>query len=234
MFVDKIKKVAEFGMQLLFPARCLGCRRTGEYVCAPCLADLEPPAENACSTCQTAIKAGSVCAMCEYGDFIYDTINAVFQMNGTARNLVHALKYEDLRALAPKMGEIMAEYIATRDLQTDVLMPLPIHPKRMRQRGYNQSALLGKVVADHLQIAFDDTTLVRIKHTPPQVALKVLEERINSMRGAFRCDTDLDGKNVLLLDDVVTSGSTINEATVALKNAGAGSVDVLAFARGGW
>jgi len=221
-------------VNLLYPARCLGCDASGNFICAKCVAELLPPDEGACPTCQTAVKPGGICVMCEYGEFVYDSINAAFQMNGVARELVHALKYHDLRALAPRMGDIMAEYVGSCDLEVDGLTPLPIHPARKRRRGYNQSDLLGKVIADKLEIPFKPEWLKRVKNTPPQVTLKGFDERIYSMQNAFQCDVELDGARVLLIDDVVTSGSTINVAAEELKKAGAGEVHIAAFTRGGW
>ena len=162
-----------------------------------------------------------------------DGIRAPYLMENGARDMVYSLKYRNLRALAPELGRLLAEYLESTPIASDVLMPVPLHPRRERERGYNQSVHLARELGRRTGLAIDTQTLRRTRNTPPQVSINGHEERRSNTDSAFECISSVDGSRVLLLDDVVTTGSTMAACARALKDAGARSVWGLALARQG-
>jgi len=138
---------------------------------------------------------------------------------------VHQLKYRNLRALVTSLTELLNDYLQTLTISLDVLVPLPLHRKRLRERGYNQSSLLAKELGKLNGLPVVDNCLIRQKNTPPQERTSTVEERQNSVVGAFSCrDNQLRGRQVLLIDDVATSGTTLDAWAAVLKASGAVSV----------
>jgi ComF family protein len=150
------------------------------------------------------------------------------------RQAIHQFKYDDLQSLASPLGRLMSEgwvALTPRDLRIDAIVPVPLHSTRQRQRGYNQAALLAMEVGAHLRRPVIQDVLVRTKATAPQVALGA-QERLANVRDAFRCTDDgLSGKHVMLIDDVCTTGSTLESACAALRAAGTLSVWAYTLAR---
>jgi ComF family protein len=152
---------------------------------------------------------------------------------GPLRQAIHEFKYRDLQCLAVPLGRLMADRwpVLAPQLAFDSIVPVPLHPRRHRQRGYNQSALLARELGNCLQKPVVQDALVRIRATVPQVGLNPIE-RQNNVRGAFRCKSrGLSGMRVLLVDDVRTTGSTLESACLALREAGATSVQAYTLAR---
>ncbi|MCL0088986.1 ComF family protein [Dehalococcoidia bacterium] len=148
-----------------------------------------------------------------------------------ARDAVHHLKYRNLKALARPLAKLMAEYLESNPLPTDILVAVPLHSKRVRQRGYNQSDLLAEELSHLIDLPTASGSLVRLRNTPSQVSLGA-EARRSNVQGAFRCKNQVcQGKGVLLVDDVCTTGATLNACALALKEAGAASVWGLTFSR---
>lgn len=156
---------------------------------------------------------------------------------GVARQAVHLLKYRNLRALAPPMAVVMAQALQQASPPVDALVPVPLHPRRLRWRGYNQSALLAAEVGKLLGIPVLDTVLRRVHEGWPQVSLTSRESRWANVAYAFESaasptsGASLQGKDLMLVDDVMTTGSTLDAAATALLKAGARSVGALVFAR---
>jgi len=148
------------------------------------------------------------------------------------RLAIHQLKYNDLRALAGLFARFLEDYLRDSPLPAEVLVPVPLHSRRLRERGYNQSALLARELAKLSGVPLSDGSLVRQRHTTPQARTSSLSERRENVSGAFSCrDGRLRGKRVLLIDDVSTSGATLDACARALKQVGAASVWGLALAR---
>ena len=145
--------------------------------------------------------------------------------------MVHDLKYANIRALAPTLGSLLVDYLESQRFDANVLAPVPLHARRERRRGYNQSYLLAREVSQRVQMPMADDQLLRSIDTPPQVAMSGREERRQNIDGAFACTQDVTGLRVMLIDDVVTTGSTMSACASALKDAGASSVLGLALAR---
>jgi ComF family protein len=155
----------------------------------------------------------------------------VFQFESGVRDAVHKFKYDGLSVLAEPLGMLMAAYLWDRPMQADVIVPVPLHRKRVRDRGFNQSALLAEVIAREHATPADFDTLVRRRPTAPQVGLSI-DRRAKNVAGAFACTSDaLAGRDVLLVDDVCTTGATLDSCAAAVLDGGARHVRGLTLSR---
>ena len=156
----------------------------------------------------------------------------LLRLDGVMRQAIHQLKYRNLRALAEPLAKLLNDYLATNPIPGEVLVPVPLHQKRLRERGYNQSRLLAKELGKLTNLPVVDDCLIRQRHAPPQARSSTVEERRRNVAGAFVCrDHRLQNKQVLLIDDVSTSGATLDAGATALKATGATSVWGLVLAR---
>lgn len=217
--------VIERAAGLLYPARCVGCGRFGAFLCAGCAAGMvRATGAGRCPRCAAAWTAELNCPPCLPLTAL-DRCLAAFEMEGVARQAVHALKYLRTRALVPVMVEAMG---ALREMQPfDAAIAVPLHPARLRERGFNQ--------ADELLAALDwpraEGTLRRVRNTKHQVGAEGRERRAN-VAGAFAYrGPRLDGLTVAIIDDVITTGATVDECAAVLRDQGARSVVAVAYAR---
>jgi len=181
--------------------------------------------------------------MCLQGRYRFDYARSAVIYEGIGRETVHAFKFNRKPRLAKPMGELMAE-IAMRAFESeggllpspwhrpDVIAPVPLHPKTQRQRGYNQAALLAEVVGQAIGVPVEPNLLLQIRPMKPQATLGE-KERWENVKGAFSVANpeSVKGQTVLVIDDVMTTGSTLNEVAKVLKRTGARFVYCLTFAR---
>lgn len=160
-----------------------------------------------------------------------DGMRALAYFEGEMREAIHAFKYKHRVELAPIFGMMLKDYLAIHTLPGDMIIPVPLHPDRERARGYNQSQLVANELGRQAELPVLDGSLVRSRATHPQFELNALERRAN-VRGAFVADDQVKGARVLLVDDVCTTGATMDECGIALRKMGAQSVWGLALARG--
>ncbi|MFQ6057611.1 MAG: ComF family protein [Anaerolineae bacterium] len=219
-------------LDLLFPPRCVGCRAAGEWLCPRCRAQIEFIRPPICSRCGRPTHRARLCALCRRNPIPLDGIRAVAYLEGVLREAIHRFKYENLQELALPLGQMLAQYLARHPLPAEVIVPVPLHSSRLAERGYNQSALLARRLAQKSDLPVVENSLQRVKKTVPQIHLNAQERREN-VRHAFLCvDERLRGKQVLLIDDVCTTGATLEACTIALRRRGASSVWGLVLARG--
>jgi ComF family protein len=226
--IASFKRVA---LDLLFPPYCIGCGKEGNYFCGHCINELAFISPPICRLCGRPLMPDARCPGCIGESSPIDGIRAPFLFDGLVRHAIHELKYNNLRAVVPMLAAYLHEYLVENPLPSNVLVPVPIHPKRLRERGYNQSALLTRelhLLSGHPLV---EDSLVRTRYITPQAKAASAAERLKNISGAFACkDTRLKGKEVILVDDVSTSGATMNACAAALKSAGALSVWGLALA----
>ena len=231
-----ISKLTASTLDLLFPLECFGCRKEGDVLCHSCLAGVTRLTQPYCRLCAHPGQS-SPCSSCRESPLDVDAIRAPFLFGGAIQEAVHALKYRNLRAAAPRLGELLGEFLASSKIPGDVLVPVPLHSSRRRQRGYNQSELLAREVSKTTGLKVDNGLLARIRNTPAQVGSAGRAERRRNVDGSFEAKTgprakhDLRGAAIIVVDDVATTGSTISACASALKSAGAASVWGLVLAR---
>jgi ComF family protein len=161
-----------------------------------------------------------------------DGIQSVFQYDGAIRQAIIQFKYHNVKALAEPLAKLMTQGLDGSSIKADMLVPVPSHPQRLRERGYNQAALLAGKLSRLTSIPVDDRALVRTKNTPQQAKTDSLAQRIENMSDAFACSRHgLAGKRILLIDDVCTSGTTLNSCAIPLKASGAASVHGITLAK---
>ena len=229
-------------LDVVYPPRCLVCgREEAEPFCSVCRSEIVPLNAPFCDRCGVPVAAGRlVCKDCEAGpEPAFAWSQAVGQYTGVLRTAIHRLKYESKGALACPLGELLADALETpspllpQGQQFDCVVPVPLHSSKLRLRGFNQAARIGQILAERRGWPLESGGLIRVRKTRTQTALHASERRRN-IEGVFDTMTPLyfDGKSVLLVDDVLTTGSTIQECSRVLRNAGARRVAVLALARG--
>ena len=150
---------------------------------------------------------------------------------GGLREAIHRFKYQGLTALAPTLGKLMATYLEETSLPAEVIVPVPLHPSRVKERGYNQALLLTQELAKGTGLPLWGDSLVRARPTPPQIGLNAIQRRENVRDAFLSTDQRLAGKRVLLIDDVCTSGATLEACSIALHKMGVESVWGLVLAR---
>ncbi len=219
-------------LDLLFPRRCVGCGRGGSFLCASCQDSLPRVVPPYCQSCGMSLGQGNLCAACRRSPLTIDGIRSLLLFEGTVREAILQLKYKNLKAIAAPFSQLLADYLKANPLPAEVLVPVPLHPRQLRERGYNQSALLAKELAKIYELPVVEGALLRLRNTAPQARTASAEERKNNVQEAFGCgDQRLEGRHVLLIDDVCTTGATLDSCAVALKAAGAASVWGLTVAR---
>ena len=228
-----ISRLASASLDLLYPPKCVGCEKEGRFLCASCLDTLPHLLPPFCLRCSQPITRGDACRRCLSSPLDIDGIVAPFRMEGAAREAVHRLKYSNLRAISPLLGELLADFLVARQIHGDILVPVPLHHRRERQRGYNQAALLAREVGERLGLPVLPDALARSKDTPSQTGRSQAEDRRANVQGSFRCPDPglVKGLNVLLVDDVCTTGATLEACSLALKEAEAASVTGVTFSR---
>ena len=184
-----------------------------------------------CAKCGEPNTPHRLCAKCREHPLQIDFIRSVVIFQGTLRQAVHHFKYQRLSSLADLFGDWLGDYWIENQLHADRIMPVPLHPARERERGYNQSGLLAKRLAKRVGVPVAEAGLQRIRATAVQMELDAAQRRLN-VAGAFACvDPAVRQKRVAVIDDVCTTGATLDACAAALLQAGAASVFGLTLAR---
>jgi len=185
-----------------------------------------------CPKCGRPQPSATLCPGCLSWQAEINGIRSPFRFEGVIRQAIYELKYRNLRAIARLLAQLLGDYLLSNPVPGEVLVPVPLHPKRLRERGYNQSRLLAQELGKLTNLPVVDDCLVRQRHALPQARTATVDERRSNVADAFSCrDQRLRGKQVLLIDDVSTSGATLDACARALKGAGAISVWGLVLAR---
>ena len=230
--LPKVVRLKGTALDLLFPKWCIGCGREGDFICHSCRQSLPRIKSPVCPRCGRPQACGALCSGCVSWQAEIDGIRSPFIFDGVMRQAIHQLKYQNLRTLAAPLAQMLQDYLVDNPVSAEVLVPVPLHPKRLRERGYNQSSLMARELGKLTNLTVIDDCLIRQRHAPPQARTSNVDERRSNIAGAFACcDQRLRDKQVLLVDDVSTSGATLDACAAAVKAAGAASVWGLVVAR---
>jgi len=203
----KLARLINLGIDLLYPPRCAGCGRVDVRWCSQCQQELEQVAVDLLRTNRLPPLLSAA---------------ATGIHEGKLQQAVHALKYSGATELMVPLGNRLVTALASLKWSIDVIVPVPLHTSRERERGYNQSQQLGDYMAQVLGISCEHSALLRWRDTPPQVGLNRAQRQTN-MQGAFRANTNLSG-SILLIDDVFTTGATLQACALAAHDAGASAI----------
>lgn len=234
--------VAQQALELVYPPSCIACRRATaqtHVLCATCWARMpfieRPYCERLGTPFEQDLGPGIISPDAFANPPVYYRARAVARFeDGPVRELVHRLKYGDRLELAVPLGRWMARAGAELLTEADLLVPVPLHRKRLFSRRFNQAAALAQEISQLSGVPFDPLALLRVKPTTPQVGL-TRSQRADNVQGAFRVSQlgreAVRGRRVVLVDDVMTSGATANASARILLRAGATRVDIVVFAR---
>ncbi|HEY7849534.1 MAG TPA: ComF family protein [Ktedonobacterales bacterium] len=230
-------------LDLLFPPRCVHCGLTGSPLCAACRSAIRQPPAPRCARCDQPLSAatGRQCASCDAlarlpAPPALERIVVASVYEGAVGSAIRALKFRKQRRLAQPLGRLLADAAVRAGLSGDLIIPMPLHRGRRRERGYNQATLLARPLASALRAPLYDGALARIRATRPQTRLSRDARRAN-VAGAFALTGGpvavslLAGKRILLVDDVTTTGATLDAAAEALLAARPAAIYALAVAR---
>jgi len=217
--------------QILPAQPCVLCGQMSHagHWCPACLASLPYLNGPHCPVCALPNSMGDICGRCLQHPPAFDRTSAAFAYRFPIDRLIQAMKYADQLVLAHALGKQLAQRIAPESLP-DCLLPMPLHPLKLRERGYNPALLLSQIVARIHRLRLLPNAVRRVRDTPAQSSLHG-RERENNMKDAFAGTMDLRGLRVALVDDVMTTGASLNALARAVREAGAVSVDAWVVAR---
>jgi ComF family protein len=232
-------------LDVIFPKICLSCHKEGFYVCPDCLAKIPLKRGARCYICGKRAPNGKTCIACKtkIGSQLTGLLIASDWDNMLVRQMIYELKYRFIKDLARPLGNLLINFIElNKMINFQVLIPVPLHKRRLSWRGFNQAQLLADQLNKHLNIPVADNLLIRKQHTSPQMEIKDRAQRIKNVSGAFSINPRLEnkpftcsqvrGKIVVLIDDICTTASTFENCAKALWPLKPKQIWALAVARG--
>jgi len=240
-------------LDIIFPRHCLGCnalltttpeQKRISYICQPCLKSIAFKNDFACAFCGSPVKNGKTCPYCTREYFLDRLIVTASYENPLVEKMLKTVKYRFVRSLADDIASSMSQYLKIKiaagiipDNGSMTVVPVPLSPRRLNWRGFNQSEIIAKHIAGSFDWLLSTKLLTRTRSAKPQADMPNRQARIENMVNIFKTNLNqanpayLAGKNILLIDDISTSGSTLNDCARALKGAGAKEVIGFVFAR---
>ncbi len=231
-FLHTVQKII---LDSLFPIRCLGCGKFDEWICTDCHSTLPILTEQHCPVCKKHITLnGEICPQCytTKSNSFDGVFVASYYHDKLLKQTIHYYKYRFVHDLSEPLSLLLAQALQNSTLSTpDMIIPVPLHKRRYRWRGFNQSEKLARSL--NLQIPIITDILLRVRYTIPQVKMRNKSNRKKNLINAFEIKnpTQIVGKNILLIDDIMTTGATFTECAKTLKLSGAKTVFCLVLAR---
>jgi len=229
-----ISKTTNFLLDILLPKTCLICGAFDTFLCTACQEKIVGPQQQLCPVCAKASITGKTHDRCASKN----TLDGLFAAGnfGQLQGIIHSYKYGLVTELHQQLGKILTKFVTNNSLEEFIkqfrVIPVPLHKARKRFRGFNQSEILAAQMCKKLQMAMDTKSLTRIKNTTPQTKLD-RKNRYTNIEKAFRADRiNIQDKKILLIDDIATTGATLNECAKTAKSAGATEVWALVLAHG--
>lgn len=234
--------IKEWLLDMLFPVRCVGCHKIGsDYLCQTCLSKIPAQTKFTCIGCNKQAVRGETCWMCRDVWRVDHLFVATDYKNKTVARIIKLLKYSFIPECATSLGFIVERYIRYlakhRNLSIFdsglLIVPVPLFSARYNWRGFNQAELIARHVGDKFLLSIESQMIKRIRDKSPQAKIKRKEERMDNMKGVFEIIKGVQiPEAVLLIDDVCTTGATLDECARVFKEAGVKKVDALVIARG--
>ncbi|RLB72710.1 MAG: hypothetical protein DRH07_03805 [Deltaproteobacteria bacterium] len=221
-----------------FPPACPLCGKTlpNNYsapFCVACLGGFKPLPEAKCSLCSLPFvgisNSSHLCGRCIKQPPVYTKVYAVGLYELSLRRSIHQFKFNGKVGLDRPLG-VLLEQVIDSDLKIDLLVPVPLQRKRLQQRSYNQALLLARVVAKLRRLPVDNDLLVKVRETESQQGLSA-KERVKNLQGSFKLEKNVTGQNILLIDDVMTTGATVAACSRTLIEGGANHIYVAVIGR---
>jgi ComF family protein len=229
----KVNRRFEMLLEGLSPPLCVLCGgkgQTGRELCLDCEQDL-PVIDMACMQCGIPLPVEGVCGQCLRRPPAFSFTMAVFHYLPPLDSLVKKLKYKGELHLARLLGGLIAERLEAADIDMpDIIVPVPLHYRRLQERGYNQALELARPIAERMRLPIDCFHVTRIRETDPQSALSA-SQRTRNVKNAFAVAHEFKSKSVAIVDDVMTTGHTVNELALTLRRNGATNISVWVCAR---
>jgi len=231
MVTRSLSRLGGVALDLLYPPRCVLCEKQGSFLCEACRESLPRAEGRRCDVCWLPLR-GPECRSCAEHPTALTRLRSVYRYEGGVRTLVHAFKFRGQSSLGKPLAAELTRCYADHGLEADVIVPVPLAVARKRGRGYNQASLLAREVSRQTGVPVSEA-LRRRGNATPQAQSATAEERRRNVIGAFTVARpgEVAGRRVLLLDDVATTGATLNACAVELLNAGAAEVVGLTLAR---
>lgn len=231
----KPHSILQYGLDMLFPPSCAVCKRTGYVLCPACQSSIVCFLPPFCAHCGCPQAAPGLCTRCRHWPLRLSGLRAVGPYSEPLRTCIHCLKYTGVTRLAEPLGLLLAQAARFYDLSADIIIPVPLHEERERERGYNHATLLAQVCGGQLGIPVVPDLLVRTRATAAQAHLS-MELRRQNVVGAFACHpayatTSFYQRTIIIIDDVCTTGATLEACAQTLFTTGAGAVWGLVLAR---
>ena len=224
-----IRAVGRALLDFVYPPHCLACgeviAEAGEFLCGRCWGEILVPAPVRCARCGCPLeKAAPSCTNCASWEPVFERAVVLGGFEGAMQQAIHALKFRQQRDLGRELGRRMGRVLGAVLRQVDLLVPVPLHPTRQRERGYNQSLCIARGMAEELDILVDGGLVKRRLNTRQQARLDA-RQRQDNMRDSFCCAGPLpDHRCIGVVDDVLTTGATLNACARVLVQAGARQV----------
>jgi ComF family protein len=218
--------------RFVYPPICAGCGMDGYRFCPQCLSEVKIFTGNHCISCgKPILLKQSICSDCQGMTSIITDLCSWAEFEGPLREAIHHLKYQQDIGLGDYFSPFLIEQIEKRNWQFDLVVPVPISKSRLKSRGYNQSELLTRPIARFFHVAHSTKALIRIKETESQFSLSAIERNQNMEDAFFGFPAKLIGRSVLVVDDIITTGATMNHCAKALYQAGAKEVYGISIAK---
>lgn len=233
--MSNLKELSTNILDVLFPIECIGCGFEGKWICDECFLSIKIRHEEICPICERESENSAICFGCRNKTYLKGLLAASSYHDRLIKEAVHLFKYRFIQDLSLELGKILIEKFRDfPDIKEFVVMPVPLHSRRLRWRGFNQAELLATIFADRFGLEKIRGVLTREKNTVPQVEFSDRIRRINNIKDAFVCKSGerVKGKKIILVDDVATTLATLDECARVMRLAGAKEIWGAVVARG--
>lgn len=239
---DRISTLKKFILDILFPISCVACGKDDVFLCDDCIEKISLVSEQVCPVCERiTMPNGQVCHQCKKKTKLTSLLVAASYQGEVIKKAVHLLKYRFVSGLAAPLGKILAKAILNSTLPVpELIIPIPLHPRRLRWRGFNQSELLTDYLSENLtpglKIPVEKSLIIRKKHIQPQMEVKNFKDRRLNLKNVFFMAEGINkdiikGKDVLIVDDICTTGTTLFECSEVLSKLKPRRLDAVVIAR---